>query len=69
MSRPFPSYWLYRDAQRLWRWRYDASNGKTIAVSSESYNRKGDCERAIEIMKASYNAPIWGPVDDINQPS
>lgn len=27
---------IYRDTQGLWRWRYVASNGETIAVSSES---------------------------------
>jgi uncharacterized protein YegP (UPF0339 family) len=65
-GRPFPSYWMYKDNQGKWRWRYDASNAETIAVSSESYNRRADCERGIAIMKASYNSPVWLPTDLAN---
>jgi uncharacterized protein YegP (UPF0339 family) len=63
-TRPYPSYWIYRDNCGEWRWRYDASNGRTIAVSSESYVRKADCERGIEIMKASFNSETWIPTVD-----
>jgi uncharacterized protein len=60
-DRTYPSYWLYKDAAGHWRWSYEASNGKTIAVSSESYVRRADCERGIEIMKASTKSPTWFP--------
>lgn len=52
---------MYKDNQNLWRWTYEASNAKTIAVSSESYHNRKDCERSIEIMKASHNSPVWFP--------
>lgn len=64
-SRPFPSYWIYRDNRNEWRWTYEASNGKTIAVSSEGYVRKVDCERSIEIMKSSSQSPVWIPNKDM----
>lgn len=64
MSRPYPSYWIYRDNRKEWRWTYEAVNGKTIAVSSESYVRKADCERSISIMQASSNSPVWIPIVD-----
>jgi uncharacterized protein YegP (UPF0339 family) len=54
-------YYLYKDTANLWRWRYVASNGKTIAVSSESYYNKSDALNGIGIMKASYNAPVREP--------
>jgi uncharacterized protein YegP (UPF0339 family) len=63
-TRPYPSYWIYRDNRGEWRWTYEASNGETIAVSSEGYKRKTDCERGIEIMKASLNSEIWIPTVD-----
>ena len=65
-SRPFPSYWLYKDNQNMWRWKYDASNGRTISVSSESYHNRADCERSIEIMKQSHSSPTWMPTDLAN---
>jgi len=52
---------MYKDNQNLWRWRYDASNTLTIAVSSESYHNKADCLRGIQIMKNSANSPVWLP--------
>ncbi|WP_245314392.1 DUF1508 domain-containing protein [Rhizobium sp. R634] len=57
---------MYKDARNEWRWKYDASNAKTIAVSSEGYVKRADCERSIEIMKASYDSPVWFPADLAN---
>jgi uncharacterized protein YegP (UPF0339 family) len=51
-------YVIYRDAARQYRWRYVASNGKTIADSAEAYHNKSDCERGIEIMKGSGKDPV-----------
>jgi uncharacterized protein YegP (UPF0339 family) len=51
-------YQLYRDTQNYWRWRYVASNGRTIAVSSEAYHNRSDCIAAIDIMRGSGGDPI-----------
>lgn len=60
-ERTYPSYWLYKDNRGEWRWSYEAVNGKTIAVSSEGYKRRADCEHGIAIVKASTNSPVWWP--------
>lgn len=60
-TRPYPSYWIYRDNRGEWRWTYEASNGETIAASSEGYKRKADCQNGIDLMKASYDSPVWIP--------
>ena len=62
-QRTYPSYWLYKDNRGEYRWTYEASNGETIAVSSEGYKKRSDCERAIDIMKASYNSQVWWPAN------
>ena len=41
----------YKDAKEEFRWRFKAGNGKIIAVSSEGYKAKADCEKGIEIIK------------------
>jgi len=51
-------YDLYQDTQRYWRWKYIASNGRTIAVSSESYVNKADAQHGINLMKNSKNDPV-----------
>lgn len=65
-NRTYPSYWMYKDNRNEWRWTYEASNGKTIAVSSESYKNRADCRHAIDIMKASTNSDVWVPSDLVN---
>ncbi|MBX3575179.1 MAG: DUF1508 domain-containing protein [Mesorhizobium sp.] len=65
-QRTYPSYWLYKDNRDEWRWSYEASNGETIAVSSEGYKRRVDAERGIAIMKASANSPVWWPANLAN---
>lgn len=60
-TRTYPSYWLYKDGKGEWRWSYEASNGETIAVSSEGYKRRADAERGIEIMQNSRGDDTWFP--------
>lgn len=62
-NRHYPSFWMYKDNRGEWRWTYNASNAETIAVSSEGYVRRADCERGIEIMKGSTSAPTWMPTE------
>lgn len=40
-----------------WRWHY-VKNGRIIADSGESYKRKRDCLRGIEIMRGSAKAKL-----------
>jgi uncharacterized protein YegP (UPF0339 family) len=55
-------YTFYQDASRQWRWRLDATNGQVIAVSSESYWNRSDCEAAANLA-VSTNAST--PVVDL----
>ncbi|MEM1353388.1 MAG: DUF1508 domain-containing protein [Planctomycetota bacterium] len=52
-------YVMYKDSQYQWRWRYVASNGRIIGVSSEAYHNKSDCLHSINLMKASSNATVY----------
>lgn len=49
----------YKDNVGQWRWRYIASNGKTIGVSSESYWNESDCDHSIALMKQCFSAPVY----------
>jgi uncharacterized protein YegP (UPF0339 family) len=42
---------VYRDTTSQYRWRFVASNGRIIAVSSESYWNKADCLASIVLVK------------------
>lgn len=52
-------YKLYKDTAGQWRWRYVSSNGRTIADSAEGYWNKADAINGINLMKASYNSPVY----------
>jgi uncharacterized protein YegP (UPF0339 family) len=54
---------LYKDNAGEYRWRFVASNGKIIAVSSESYKAKADCEHGIDLVKKE------GPAAQVNEQS
>lgn len=42
---------LYRDVAGEWRWRLKAANGRNLADSAEGYARKGDCFKAIRLVR------------------
>ena len=52
-------FYLYKDTTGQWRWRLNAANHETIAVSSESYVRKTDAEYGITLTKSAFNAPVY----------
>lgn len=62
-NRTYPSFFMYKDNAKEWRWTYEASNGETISVSSEGYKRRVDCERGIELMQQSAGKQTWVPTD------
>lgn len=41
----------YKDKAGEFRWRLEASNGKSIATSGEGYKEKRDRDHAIELIK------------------
>ncbi|BCH18861.1 YegP family protein [Mesorhizobium sp. L-2-11] len=67
-DRPFPSFWLYKDARGEWRWTFHATNREPIAVSSEGYVRKADCRHGIDLIAVGTNWPVWSPIDQVNMP-
>jgi uncharacterized protein YegP (UPF0339 family) len=51
-----PYFYVYRDSNKEWRWRFRAANKKIIAVSSESYKARSDCEHGIALLKKHASA-------------
>ncbi|ODA36633.1 YegP family protein [Planctopirus hydrillae] len=45
-------FYISKDASSQWRWKFVSTNGKTIAVSSESYHNLEDCENSIVVIKS-----------------
>jgi uncharacterized protein len=53
-------YYIYKDADGLWRWRLYAANNRIIASSDGGYNNKKACLHVISLVKGSANTPIRG---------
>ncbi|MBB6580052.1 uncharacterized protein YegP (UPF0339 family) [Comamonas odontotermitis] len=51
-------FYIYKDNASQWRWKFNARNGKTISVSSESYHNLADCENSVQIMKLEGAAAV-----------
>ena len=43
---------IYKDHKLEYRWRFKAPNGAIIAVSSESYTTKENCQYSIHLVKS-----------------
>jgi uncharacterized protein YegP (UPF0339 family) len=43
---------VYEDMRKEYRWRLKATNGQTVAASSDGYKTKESCERAIGLIKS-----------------
>ena len=57
-------FYIQKDVSNQWRWRFAATNGKTIAVSSESYHNLRDCEHSVELIKKEApTSPVIGDSD------
>lgn len=37
------SWSIYQDANKLWRWRRTANNGRIVGASTEGYFNRTDC--------------------------
>ena len=42
---------IYQDEQGDFRWRFQASNGKTLALSEEGFHNRLNCEHSIILLK------------------
>jgi uncharacterized protein YegP (UPF0339 family) len=42
---------VYRDNDRLFRWRLRANDNALIAESSEGYHNRSDCENAVILVR------------------
>ena len=58
-DRPYPSFFIYVDSAGEYRWRYQASNHKTIADSGEGYTTYANCKHGIELVQQSFDKAIW----------
>ncbi len=52
------TYYKYQDANKQWRWRLKAANGRIIANSGEGYVNESDCDSAITLVKNSKDASV-----------
>lgn len=58
-ARSYPSYRIFRDHRKKWRWCYDLREHESIAASSAAYESREECERMVALLQSSTDAPIW----------
>jgi uncharacterized protein len=50
-SAAAPTFEIYQDAQKEFRWRLKAANGQVIATSGQGYKAKADCRHGVELVQ------------------
>lgn len=61
LERPYPSFFMYKDDDGDWRWRFQAKNRLILAVSSEGYRNRADCRAGITALDSPH--PVWLPTE------
>jgi uncharacterized protein YegP (UPF0339 family) len=54
----FLTFELFRDPDKLWRWRLTDTGGQVIAASGEGYRVKKDCLAAIRLVRSAAYAKV-----------
>lgn len=49
---------IYKDNAGEFRWRFKAKNGETIAISSEGYTSKQNCQYSVALVQDSKDAVV-----------
>jgi hypothetical protein len=52
---------IYKDKRGEYRWRFVADNGRIVAMGSEGYSSKHNCENSVNIIKRQASMT---PVED-----
>jgi uncharacterized protein YegP (UPF0339 family) len=65
MSQAFPTYCIRRDAGGRWTWRFERSDGETVAGSQKDYASAQECIEAIKELRGANNLSLSGTIDDI----
>jgi uncharacterized protein YegP (UPF0339 family) len=53
------AYYMYRDVTGAWRWYLSAGNGRKLADSGQGYTNRGDCLKAITMVRQSGAALVY----------
>ncbi len=56
MATKAPKIEIYKDKKNEFRWRLLSSNGRTVADSGEGYTRRDNLNRALAVLKTSFQA-------------
>lgn len=58
-ARSYPSFRIFRDQRKKWRWCYELREHELIAASSSAYESREECERMVAQLQSSSAAPVW----------
>lgn len=58
-ERSYPSFRIFRDHRKKWRWCYDLRKHEPIAASSGAYETREECERMVALLQSSTGSPVW----------
>jgi uncharacterized protein YegP (UPF0339 family) len=58
-KRVYPSFLIFVDDKGAYRWSFNETVTRKVAVSAESFARIQDCEADIELVRRSRAAQLW----------
>ena len=65
MPSAFPAYWILRDDQGQWTWKFAQTDGDFAAASSRGYASRQECAQAIKQLKGATSVAVFSTLEDM----
>jgi uncharacterized protein YegP (UPF0339 family) len=65
MASSFPMYWIYREKDGRWSWKFAQSPQDTAAESSKRYATRRECADAIRMLRKTGNATLFASLEGL----
>jgi uncharacterized protein YegP (UPF0339 family) len=65
MASAFPMYWIFRDGDGRWSWKFAVSANEPAAESSKRYATRQECAAAIKLLSKTNNATVFASLESL----
>ena len=65
MASAFPMYWIFRDGEGRWTWKFAVSSQQPTAESCKRYSSRQECAAAIKLLARTNSATVFASLDGL----
>jgi uncharacterized protein YegP (UPF0339 family) len=65
MATAFPMYWIYRERDGRWSWKFALSPQEPTAESCKRYGSRQECASAIKLLINTSSATVYATLEGL----